>query len=109
MARQISQRGFRRGLTRAIFLPIALPLLLSGISIWQIARLLTALEWVNHTDQVISHANSSQKLLLDMETGFRGYLLTGKQSFLEPYKRANASVVPALNQLKQLVHEGKSS
>jgi len=108
MVGQISQRVFRRGLICAIFLLIALPLMLSGISIWQITRLLTALERVNHTDQVISHANLNQKLLLDMETGFRGYLLTGKQNFLDPYNRANATVVSALNQLKQLVADNPS-
>ncbi|UBF30614.1 CHASE3 domain-containing protein (plasmid) [Kovacikia minuta CCNUW1] len=30
-----------------------------------------------------------QKLLLDIETGFRGYLLTGRQEFLEPYNQGN--------------------
>jgi CHASE3 domain sensor protein len=78
------QTQFRRRLTRVVALPIVLLLLLSGISIWQITRLLSALRLVDHTNQVISQANATQKLLLDMETGLRGYLLTERQNFLEP-------------------------
>ncbi|WP_088889916.1 sensor histidine kinase [Leptolyngbya ohadii] len=99
------QIQFRRRLTRAIALPIVLLLLLSGVSIWQITRLLSALRWVDHTNEVISQANLSQKLLLDMETGLRGYLLTGEQNFLEPYEQANLQIDSSLEQLKSLVSD----
>lgn len=105
MVLQRSQSLFRRKLTHAIALPIALLLLLAGVSIWQITRLLSALRWVDHTSQVISHANQVQKLLLDMETGFRGYLLTGQQVFLEPYDQANVVIEPNLEELRTLVSD----
>jgi PAS domain S-box-containing protein len=108
MLLQLSQSLFRRRFTRALALPIVLLLLLSGISIWQITRLLSALQWVDHTDQVISQANFSQKLLLDMETGLRGYLLTGRQNFLEPYEQADVTIAPSLNRLKSLVLDNPS-
>lgn len=108
MVPQRSQSPFRRSLTRAIALPIVLLLLLAGVSIWQITRLLSALRWVEHTSQVISQANQVQKLLLDMETGFRGYLLTGQQVFLEPYEQANAVIDPSLEQLSTLVSDNSS-
>ncbi|BAS60192.1 multi-sensor signal transduction histidine kinase (plasmid) [Leptolyngbya boryana NIES-2135] len=104
----LSQSLFRRRLTRAIALPIVLLLLLSGMSIWQITRLLSALRWVDHTNQVISQANTTQKLLLDMETGLRGYLLTGRQDFLEPYEQANAEIDANLSQLRNLVSDNPS-
>ncbi|MBD2152973.1 CHASE3 domain-containing protein [Leptolyngbya sp. FACHB-16] len=103
-----SHTSFRRRLTRTIALPIVLLLLFSGISIWQITQLLSALGWVNHTSEVISQANQTQKLLLDMETGFRGYLLTGQQEFLEPYKQANTAIDPTFNQLRKLVSDNPS-
>jgi signal transduction histidine kinase/CHASE3 domain sensor protein len=99
----IFQTRFRRRLARAIAFPIVLLLFLSGVSIWQITQLLSALRWVDHTNQVISHANYAQKLLLDMETGFRGYLLTGQQEFLEPYEQANAVIEQDLERLQTLV------
>ncbi|MBE9157280.1 CHASE3 domain-containing protein [Nodosilinea sp. LEGE 06152] len=104
----IHHTRFRRRLTRAIALPVVLLLLLSGISIWQITRLLSALEWVDHTGRVISQANSAQKLLLDMETGFRGYLLTGEPEFLEPYEQASTLIEPSLEELKTLVADNPS-
>ncbi|PSR17152.1 hypothetical protein C8255_14070 [filamentous cyanobacterium CCP3] len=94
---------FRRRLTRAIALPVVLLLLLSGVSIWQIARLLAALESVDRTSRIISQANLAQKLVLDLETGFRGYLLTGEPEFLAPYEQANTLVEPNLEALKTLV------
>ncbi|MBW4600134.1 MAG: PAS domain S-box protein [Calothrix sp. FI2-JRJ7] len=103
MIQSREQTLFRRRLTSAITLPIVLLLLLSGVSIWQITRLLSALRWVDHTDQVISHANYTQKLLLDRETGLRGYLLTGKQNFLAPYEQANAVIDVKVEDLKRLV------
>ncbi len=41
--------------------------------------------WVTHTFQVIGKANVLAKAMVDMETGQRGFLLTGKDRFLEPY------------------------
>lgn len=105
MVLQLSQHLFRRRLTRAVVLPLVLLLLLAGISIGQITRLLAALRWVDHTDQVISQANVAQKLLLDLETGLRGYLLTGQQNFLEPYAQASATVDSSLQQLQNLVSD----
>ncbi|HIK14970.1 MAG TPA: CHASE3 domain-containing protein [Leptolyngbyaceae cyanobacterium M33_DOE_097] len=102
MLLQSRQSQFRRNLRRVIVLPIALLLLLSGVSIGQITRLLSALQWVEHTNEVIAQVNQTQKLLLDMETGFRGYLLVGQQEFLEPYERANTQLDTQLDQLSQL-------
>lgn len=82
---QITQIAFRRRLIGAIALPIILLLSLSGVSIWQINRLLSAMQWVDHTDRVIAQANNLQKLLLDLETGVRGYQLTSEPEFLKPY------------------------
>jgi signal transduction histidine kinase/CHASE3 domain sensor protein len=100
---QITQAGFRRRLTSAIALPIILLLLLSGVSIWQITRLLSAIQWVDHTDQVIAQANQLQKLLLDLETGVRGYQISGDPEFLEPYRQANSRINTAFDELGNLV------
>ncbi|BBD69003.1 multi-sensor signal transduction histidine kinase [Nostoc commune NIES-4072] len=102
---QITQVAFRRRLIGAIALPIILLLSLSGVSIWQINRLLRAMQWVEHTDQVIAEANGLQKLLLDLETGVRGYQLTSKPEFLEPYQQANSTINTTFDQLADLVSD----
>ncbi|MEH1943363.1 MAG: CHASE3 domain-containing protein [Nostoc sp.] len=102
---QITQVAFRRRLIGAIALPIILLLSLSGVSIWQINRLLSAMQWVDHTDQVIARANGLQKLLLDLETGVRGYQLTSKPEFLEPYQQANSTINTTFDRLGDLVSD----
>jgi len=44
-----------------------------------------------------------QRLLLDAETGQRGYLLTGDPRYLQPYTQAVAEVESSLNSLRALV------
>ncbi len=95
----ISERRFNRLLTRAAFLPLLLMALLSALLIGQIVTLLHAFEWVSHTDTVIAQANITQKLLLDMETGKRGYMLTRNRGYLAPYLDASGQVPAALDQL----------
>ncbi|MEH2204305.1 MAG: CHASE3 domain-containing protein [Nostoc sp.] len=102
---QITQVAFRRRLIGAIALPIILLLSLSGVSIWQINRLLWAMHWVEHTDQVIARANGLQKLLLDLETGVRGYQLTSNPEFLEPYQQANSTINTTFDRLGDLVSD----
>jgi signal transduction histidine kinase/CHASE3 domain sensor protein len=105
MLLQIAQSIFQRKLTSAIALPSVLLLLFSGVSLWQINRLLLALQWVDHTDQVIAQAYGTQTLLLDIQTGSRGYIITGKENFLEPYEKAIPSVNVAFLELKNLVSD----
>ncbi|MDM8564317.1 CHASE3 domain-containing protein [Candidatus Halobeggiatoa sp. HSG11] len=40
---------------------------------------------VEHDQPVLSNAHELAKLVIDMETGERGFLITGKEDFLEPY------------------------
>ncbi|GBE91219.1 CHASE3 domain-containing protein [Nostoc cycadae] len=103
MLLQIAKSIFRRRLTSAIAFPSVLLLSFSGVSLWQVNRLLSALEWVDHTDQVIAQAYRTHKLLLDEQTGSRGYILTGKPEFLEPYQEAKPITGAAFLELKHLV------
>ncbi|MCU0536175.1 MAG: CHASE3 domain-containing protein [Hydrococcus sp. Prado102] len=103
MLLHIAQSVFKRRLFQTIALPIVLLLGLSGISIWQIVRLLDAMQWVDNTDKVIAEANKTQKLLLDLETGGRGYLLSGELEFLEPFNNAIAHINPSFRNLESLI------
>src|SRR3569832_1885712 len=74
---QISKTNFRHRLALALALPLVLMSLLAVILIGQISHLTSVMQWVEHTDQVIAQANYTQKLLVDMETGLRCYLVMG--------------------------------
>jgi CHASE3 domain sensor protein len=85
--------------------PPALLGFLTLVFLGQIMYLLSAVQWVNHTDQVIAKANALLKLLVDGETGMRGYLITGEPVFLEPYHVEENSVGPAFEGLMELVSD----
>ncbi len=58
--------------------------------------------WVNHTTLV---RESIARLLADMvdaETGQRGFLITGKDEFLEPYRRSTGQIEHGYGALKNL-------
>ena len=44
-------------------------------------------KWVEHTHKVLEQAKDITSAAVDIETGMRGYLLAGKEGFLDPYKR----------------------
>ena len=52
--------------------------------------------WVNHTYEVLRLNRRLYTSALNIETGQRGYLLSGTDSFLGPYKTALAGIGPEL-------------
>ena len=42
-------------------------------------------KWVNHTHEAVGIGNKLGSAMVDMETGLRGYIIAGKEEFLEPY------------------------
>lgn len=61
--------------------------------------------WVAHTNKVIAHANDILASAVNMETGMRGYLLAGKESFLDPYKIGSKKFFELTASLKQMVSD----
>src|ERR1700722_5510354 len=57
---------------------------------------------MGQTYEVIDQLSELTSALKDAETGQRGYLLTGNDTYLEPYRRANASVHNVTKQLRDL-------
>ncbi|HKV41602.1 MAG TPA: PAS domain S-box protein, partial [Blastocatellia bacterium] len=99
----IDQRHFRAILTRAVAFPLILMTILAAMLLWEIQRLLSVTQWVDQADKTIAMAYNVDKLLLDMETGLRGYQLIPHPSFFEPYKRAEPLVYPSIDSLTEMV------
>ncbi|MDQ2730126.1 MAG: CHASE3 domain-containing protein [Armatimonadota bacterium] len=97
----LEQVRFGRTLARAVALPLVLILILGTILLFQIFDLLDESRWVDRSDRVIARANLTEKLLLDLETGVRGYLLTGKREFLKPYEEARGPVASNFSELEK--------
>ncbi len=58
-------------------------------------------QWVAHSYEVLRKARRILTLTLDVETGQRGYILTGAPNFLEPYTSAERELDEGLNDLKR--------
>ncbi len=58
--------------------------------------------WVTHTYRVLHQIERVEGELLDAETGQRGFLLTGKEAYLEPFLRGRQAVHRALDSLRVL-------
>lgn len=61
-----------------------------------------------HDIEVHDLANQIQKNVLDMETGIRGYALTGQEEYLEPYHEGNRSWLDNYNKLHSLLADNSS-
>ena len=58
--------------------------------------------WVTHTHLVLEKIDAVLADMVDAETGERGYILTGEQSYLEPYADARAHVFQNVEELRAL-------
>ncbi len=69
-------------------IPVFLMLIMACVVCVNVTEMVDTANWVKHTQEVIADARKLEKLIVDMETGERGFLITGKDEFLEPFYEA---------------------
>jgi len=79
---------------------LALMAITSIIVYLSVSSITASSHWVNHTYEVIHNAESVGAAMVDMETGQRGFLITGKDEYLQPYNVGVAA-------FKQLITKGQ--
>src|SRR5476649_1838836 len=99
----LDDSSFRRILSRNITLPLSAGVISAGVFVALLVYLVTVMNWVEHSERVIGTANEITKQMVDMETGLRGYMLAGEESFLEPYVLSKPKVVSNFKTLEELV------
>lgn len=97
--------AIRTKLLAAFAASILVFLVFAGMSYRNIGQLVGAMTWEAHTYQVLSESESFLSEMQNLETGQRGYLLTGKQEYLDPYRLALPKVHSALNNIKTLTQD----
>ena len=60
--------------------------------------------WVIQNYKVLDLFEQTQSYIVDAEANQRGYLLTGRQEYLKPYRSAMTAVQDNLLELKRLTH-----
>lgn len=94
-----------------IFLSAGIPGMLVALVVcilfWQIIRLVSSTDWVDHSDRVIAQVHLVEKEVLDLETGLRGFVITNDNAFLTPFLQSQTAVYASLNKLAELVSDNQ--
>jgi PAS domain S-box-containing protein len=96
--------AYRRLLLRLLALPIVALGLLALTLAYGIQQMQRSARRVDHSDRVIAHANKLVELMVDEETGLRGFLITRDPAFLQPYRVANRQLEPEFTALFGLIN-----
>src|SRR3989454_572584 len=97
---RIMGRTFDKSVLVGIGLVVALLVVNAGLAYRNTRQLLEDAGWVAHTPEVLDLTSDVLRTLVDAETGQRGFLITGKEDFLEPYQQALARLDQQVRTLK---------
>jgi signal transduction histidine kinase len=92
----------RGRLFAAFGLVLAFALTDAVVSYRMTLRLIENERWVTHTHEVLNELEGTLSALKDAETGERGYIITGDESYLAPYKTGIVEVQEHLGSLRSL-------
>jgi len=86
-------------------LPLAILVVVGAIAYGSTVRLIDTAESVAHEQEVLREIERLLSILKDAETGQRGYVITRKDSYLDPYREALKEIKPSLNHLQRLTED----
>lgn len=72
-------------LTTGFAIPVLLIVGLSTLVYQSTRSMVESAKWVNHTHEAVAIGTKLGGAMVDMETGLRGFIIAGKDDFLEPY------------------------
>ncbi|MGK3987962.1 CHASE3 domain-containing protein [Sorangium sp. So ce136] len=78
---------------------------LAGTAYMRFAELDEARSWDQHTYEVMLATSEIMESLLDTETGERGFVITGVESFLEPYRSGRDRFEKNLSRVRELTRD----
>ena len=104
-----TRAGFTFGIARRLYcgfsLIVAILLVLLTVSYTNFSKLTQANSWNTHTYTVLAGSQDMMQSLVNMETGERGFALTGIDASLEPYIAAKAAFQQSLNSVMALTSD----
>lgn len=97
----IDQNNFRRILNRNVAVPLGFGFLSAFFFSAIVYYLLSVSHWVDQSVKGVAHAHEALRLVADLETGLRGYLIAGEKPFLDPYRQGLEQIEEELDALKR--------
>lgn len=84
-------------------------LLAVGVTSYRAVEALTSASYaVAHSHDVLDRVAALLGQIRDAQTGYRGYVITGNDDFLEPYSNATGKVDPTLTELRTLLADNRA-
>src|SRR6201985_3860289 len=97
--------SFRNQVLTGFIVSILLVLAVGALSYKSITQFKDDTGWVEHTQKVINTSNNLLQLMIDAETGMRGYGATDNPVFLDPYTAALPLIHTDLTKLHTLISD----
>jgi PAS domain S-box-containing protein len=98
----------RIGVIVGFSLLLALLIVNATVTRRELSLQIGAESWVSHTRQVLFELNQLELLVVDAETGQRGYLFTGDSKYLGSYRDAITKIEPQLDAIAKLTSDNPS-
>ncbi len=89
-------------------LALAMFLVVGTVSYRSTIAFVESSEWVTHTHKVREKLQELLSKMTDAETGQRGYVITGEERYLEPYRGAIEAVSERLSELRKLTADNSN-
>lgn len=97
----LSKQEVERALRGALIIPILSVIVLGVIYVVQLFSLLDISLESQRRDDILRQSIELERLLLDTETGMRGYLVRRELEFLEPYDASIGKIIPSIDRFSQ--------
>lgn len=94
---------FGKRIAAGFALSFVLMLLIGGVAYRSVGALTQTSYLVTHTHEVLEHIATLLSLMKDAETGQRGYVITGDDAFLEPFRIASGEIPKVTKDLRALI------
>ena len=100
MGRFVNSSSFDQILRQVLIVPVLAVLFGAGALAWQINQASRTVARIEAADETISRTEVLTSMIIDQETGLRGYQTTSDPQFLAPYTLAATQIPKQLDQLR---------
>lgn len=90
-----------------IKLLLVLIIIILAVTVYESNQVIKTGRRITNTREVLQYSKKILALALDNESRFRGYILTGQKTLLEPLERSQKEIYEGLNYLKDLTDYNK--
>jgi len=84
-----------------LIFPVLALVIVAAALYWQVRTSSVTVDRIEDSDEAISQTNLLGRLIIDEESGLRGYVATGDERFLDPYNKAVAAFPGSLLYLNE--------